>query len=77
VEDREIDLFQAMQGEDNLIGVCPQDTILLNKMKVKENLLYFARFKNMADPVAVVEKVLDDFNLRRIQDSWVQEISGG
>lgn len=42
----------------DLIGLCPQENILLEKMSIKENLEFYARFKNVANVEQTVQNML-------------------
>ena len=77
IDGKKIDLFKEVIGDENLIGVCPQETILLERMSVRENLYFFAKFKNIPNPEKETEKILKDFNLIDRANANVKEISGG
>ena len=61
----------------DLIGLCPQENILFEKMSIKENLEFYARFKNVQNVDQTVQEMLVKFNLDARQSVKPSEVSGG
>jgi ABC-2 type transport system ATP-binding protein len=63
--------------EQGTIGWVPQQPALYSKLSVAENLRLFARLEKRPDVPAVVERMLDQTNLRDRADDEVGKLSGG
>jgi ATP-binding cassette subfamily A (ABC1) protein 3 len=72
-----INLFDDNNNLANFISVCPQENVLCNRMTVKENLQFFAKFKGIADEDHHVQKNLRLFNLESKADTLANNLSGG
>jgi ABC-2 type transport system ATP-binding protein len=59
------------------IGWVPQQPALYSKLSVRENLRLFARLEKVADPGAVVDRMLDQTGLRERATDQVSTLSGG
>ena len=62
-----------------MIGICPQEDLLIFNMTVMENLYFFLGIKMI--PVRKIEefadKMLKDFKLETKKDAFVETLSGG
>jgi ABC-2 type transport system ATP-binding protein len=58
-------------------GWVPQQAAVYGKLSVAENLRLFARLERVADPDAVVDRMLDETGLRDRADDPVATLSGG
>ncbi len=59
------------------IGWVPQQPAVYGKLSVRENLLLFARLERVADPAAVVERMLAQTGLADRADDELGTLSGG
>ena len=59
------------------IGWVPQQAAVYGKLTVAENLRLFARLEGRPDPEAVVERMLDQTDLRERAHDQVSTLSGG
>jgi ABC-2 type transport system ATP-binding protein len=59
------------------VGWVPQQPALYTRLSVAENLGLFARLERVADPRAVVERMLDQTDLRSRAAEQVGRLSGG
>jgi len=59
------------------IGWVPQQPAVYSKLSVRENLLLFARLEKVADPRAVVARMLDQTGLGDRADEELGRLSGG
>ena len=64
-------------GTGAAAGWAPQQPAVYTKLSVAENLALFARLEKVADPVAAVERMLDQTGLRARADERVERLSGG
>jgi ATP-binding cassette subfamily A (ABC1) protein 3 len=48
-----------LESSTNLISVCPQTNVLLTKMTVKENLIFFSMFRGVDYNDQIIEQMLD------------------
>jgi ABC-2 type transport system ATP-binding protein len=62
---------------DGTIGWVPQQPALYTKLSVAENLRLFARLEKLADPEAVVQRMLEQTGLEDRSDDEVSRLSGG
>jgi ABC-2 type transport system ATP-binding protein len=67
----------SSQPSDGRIGWVPQQPALYSKLSVAENLRLFARLEKLADPEAVVGRMLDQTGLVDRADDEVGKLSGG
>jgi len=59
------------------VGWVPQQTAVYGKLTVRENLELFARLEKVADPAAVVERMLEQTGLADRADTELVQLSGG
>jgi ABC-2 type transport system ATP-binding protein len=59
------------------IGWVPQQPALYSKLSVRENLNLFARLQRLAEPDAVVVRMLDQTGLGARADERIEQLSGG
>jgi ABC-2 type transport system ATP-binding protein len=59
------------------VGWVPQQAAVYSKLSVAENLRLFARLERVADPDAVVRRMLEQTDLLDRADSELGELSGG
>jgi ABC-2 type transport system ATP-binding protein len=59
------------------IGWVPQQTAVYGKLTVRENLELFARLEKVADPGAVVGRMLEQTGLADRADTELSQLSGG
>jgi ABC-2 type transport system ATP-binding protein len=59
------------------VGWVPQQQAVYSKLSVAENLRLFARLEKVADPVAAVERMLDQTGLRDRAGDELGTLSGG
>jgi ABC-2 type transport system ATP-binding protein len=64
-------------GTGAAAGWAPQQPAVYTKLSVAENLALFARLEKVADPVAAVERMLDQTGLRDRAAERVERLSGG
>ncbi|KAM5273361.1 ABC-type organic anion transporter ABCA8A-like [Ctenodactylus gundi] len=68
-----------LENISRLTGVCPQCNIQFDCLTVKENLRLFARIKGIR-PREInneVQRVLEELEMKNIQDTLAQNLSGG
>ena len=61
----------------DFISVCPQENVLCDKMTVKENIIFFCRFKDVPDIDTVIQENLEQFNLESKANTLAKNLSGG
>src|SRR4051812_9920493 len=59
------------------VGWVPQQTAVYGKLTVRENLELFARLEKVADPAAVVARILEQTGLADRADTELSQLSGG
>jgi ABC-2 type transport system ATP-binding protein len=59
------------------IGWAPQQAAVYSKLTVSENLRLFARLEGVADPDAVIARMLEQTGLSERADERVERLSGG
>ncbi|MGP8242635.1 MAG: ATP-binding cassette domain-containing protein, partial [Solirubrobacteraceae bacterium] len=59
------------------VGWAPQSPAVYSKLTVSENLRLFARLEGVADPDAVVARMLEQTGLGERADERVERLSGG
>ena len=69
VQGRDIDLFADYNNLVDLIGVCPQEDVLIDKLTVEENLKFFCLFKGIENVDHVIEEILEKYNLAAKRDT--------
>ena len=74
---QDIDLFADYENLVDLIGVCPQEDVLISRLTVEENLKFFCLFKSIENSEHVIEEILDKYNLAAKRDTQAKSLSGG
>jgi ATP-binding cassette subfamily A (ABC1) protein 3 len=74
---QDIDLFADYENLVDLIGVCPQEDVLISRLTVEENLQFFCLFKSIANSEHIIEEILDKYNLAAKRDTQAKSLSGG
>ena len=69
VQGQDIDLFADYNNLVDLIGVCPQEDVLIDKLTVEENLKFFCLFKGIENADHVIEEILEKYNLAAKRDT--------
>lgn len=61
------------------MGLCPQFDTLLDRLSVRENLLFFGRIKGLEDAelTETVEAFMQALNIKRYEHKLTQHLSGG
>ena len=61
------------------MGLCPQFDTLVERLSVRENLLFFGNLKGLsnADLVPVVEAFMKAVDIKRYEHKLIQHLSGG
>ena len=70
-------MFSDYRNLVDFIGVCPQEDVLIDRMTVSENLMFFCKFKNTENADQVIQETLDKFNLYEKHDTQEMSLSGG
>ena len=73
----DIDLFSDYDNLVDLIGVCPQEDVLISRLTVEENLKFFCLFKSIENDGNVIENLLEKFNLEAKRNTQAKSLSGG
>ena len=73
----DIDLFSDYDNLVDLIGVCPQEDVLISRLTVEENLKFFCLFKSIENHENVIENLLERFNLEAKRNIQAKSLSGG
>ena len=58
IKNKDIDLLKEYGSLVDLIGVCPQEDVLISRMTVEENLKFFSLFKAIENQDQVIEDIL-------------------
>src|SRR5438874_10173124 len=67
----------TVSSPSGAVGWVPQQTAVYGKLTVRENLELFARLEKVADPAAVVERMLEQTGLADPADTELAKLSGG
>jgi ABC-type branched-subunit amino acid transport system ATPase component len=61
------------------MGLCPQFDTLLERLSVRENLLFFGTMKGVSqkEVVSVVEAFMQAMSIKRYENKLIQQLSGG
>eukprot|EP01039_Chlorochromonas_danica_P002043 gene2043-2228_t len=73
------DVVQETSLAQRSMGLCPQFDTLIERLSVRENLLFFGQIKGLKDKhlVPVCEAFMQALNIKRYEHKLVQELSGG
>jgi ATP-binding cassette subfamily A (ABC1) protein 3 len=60
------------------MGLCPQFDTLIERLTVKENLLFFGRIKGLSNDIvgSVCEAFMKAMNIKRYEHKLIQQLSG-
>ncbi|KAK3602190.1 hypothetical protein CHS0354_004706 [Potamilus streckersoni] len=74
-----LDIRTDMDAIRQSLGMCPQHSVLFNKLTVAEHLWFYARLKGMkmADIRKESERMLSDLDLEKKRNSLTDTLSGG
>jgi ABC-type multidrug transport system ATPase subunit len=53
-----------LESSTNMLSVCPQHNVLLTKMTVKENIIFFSKFRGDELTDETIEEMLGKFNMK-------------
>ena len=73
----DVDLFSDYDNLVDLIGVCPQEDVLISRLTVAENLKFFCLFKSIENEDQLIEDILDNYNLAAKRHTQAKSLSGG
>lgn len=61
------------------MGLCPQFDTLIERLTVRENLLFFGKIKGLTNEenIQVTEAFMQAMNIKRYQNKLIQQLSGG
>ena len=76
-DNRTVNMFDDYRDLVDFIGFCPQADVLIDRMTVRENLQFFCRFKGIDNEEALVNEVLDSYNLMGNEKTLAKNLSGG
>jgi ABC-type Na+ transport system ATPase subunit NatA len=73
------DVVTQTNAAQRSMGLCPQFDTLIERLSVRENLLFFGRLKGLyaKDLVPVVEAFMQAMNIKRYENKLIQQLSGG
>lgn len=73
------DVVQETSLAQRSMGLCPQFDTLIERLSVRENLLFFGQIKGLNDKhlVPVCEAFMQALNIKRYEHKLVQKLSGG
>eukprot|EP01022_Parablepharisma_sp_SALTPOND_P033217 TRINITY_DN88309_c0_g1_i1.p1 TRINITY_DN88309_c0_g1~~TRINITY_DN88309_c0_g1_i1.p1 ORF type:complete len:1355 (+),score=109.74 TRINITY_DN88309_c0_g1_i1:227-4291(+) len=75
-----LSIFEQVSRIREKLGVCPQHDVLFEKLTPREHLEIFASFKGRSDSQQIqtdVEEILQDIDLKDVEDMVVCNLSGG
>jgi ATP-binding cassette subfamily A (ABC1) protein 3 len=76
----ELNIFRQMSKTRERLGVCPQHDVLFERLTPREHLETFAAFKGRTDTAQIkrdVDEILEDIELKEVQDVLACNLSGG
>ena len=76
-DNRTVNMFDDYRDLVDFIGFCPQADVLIDRMTVRENLQFFCRFKGIDNEEALVNEVLESYNLMSNEKTLAKNLSGG
>lgn len=61
------------------MGLCPQFDTLIERLSVRENLLFFGQIKGLSgkDLLTVAEAFMKAMSIKRYENKLIQQLSGG
>lgn len=61
------------------MGLCPQFDTLVDRLSVRENLLFFGRIKGLGVNTLdiICDAFMDALNIRKYENKLIQHLSGG
>ncbi len=73
------DVVNQTNAAQRSMGLCPQFDTLIERLSVRENLLFFGRLKGLSatDLIPVVEAFMQAMNIKRYEHKLIQHLSGG
>jgi ATP-binding cassette subfamily A (ABC1) protein 3 len=73
------DVVQQTSQAQRSMGLCPQFDTLIERLTVRENLLFFGRIKGLSNEkvVPVCEAFMKAMNIKRYEHKLIQQLSGG
>jgi ABC-type multidrug transport system ATPase subunit len=73
------DVVKDTSRAQRSMGLCPQFDTLIERLSVKENLLFFGQIKGLSGVklVEVVEAFMAAMNIQRYQNKLIMQLSGG
>jgi len=73
------DVVSETSNAQRSMGLCPQFDTLIERMTVRENLLYFGQIKGLRNPdlTAAVEAFMAAMNIKRYESKLIMQLSGG
>ncbi len=73
----DFDIFKQRESIKPMIGYMTQYFSLWENLTVRENLLFLAKIRNIAQPTERVEKLINEFSLQRFRHVLTRHLSGG
>jgi ABC-type multidrug transport system ATPase subunit len=72
-----VNLLNDFSNAVDMVGLCPQETVLLYKLTVRENILFFLKFKGFENPEQVVTQQLQNLGMLHKDGALASSLSGG
>jgi len=70
-------LLQTDSSVKDLVSVCPQQNVLLEKLTVQENLEFFAMLRGVENTEEKILVLLEQFHMSECKENFPDKISGG
>uniref|UniRef100_A0ABK0LU37 ATP-binding cassette, subfamily A (ABC1), member 8a n=1 Tax=Rattus norvegicus TaxID=10116 RepID=A0ABK0LU37_RAT len=77
IHDNKLSEMTDLESISKLTGVCPQCNVQFDFLTVRENLRLFAKIKGIQEVDNEVQRVLLALEMKNIQNTLVQNLSGG
>lgn len=71
------DLMRDKEKIREIINISPQETAVMKRLTVKENLVTLATLYGASDPDSKAETLMREFNLTEKKDEYAKNLSGG
>lgn len=71
------DLMRDKEKIREIINISPQETAVMKRLTVKENLVTLAILYGASDPESKAETLMQEFNLTEKKDEYAKNLSGG
>lgn len=71
------DLMRDKEKIREIINISPQETAVMKRLTVKENLVTLAILYGASDPDSKAETLMREFNLTEKKDEYAKNLSGG